>query len=164
MEAQGSVLTNKYAEGYPGKTLLWRLWKCWCYRNISYWTCKTVRSAEHANVTTSLWFSSKLGVYFALLQPGDTIVGMNLSLVVITHGSPVNVSGTYFNVVPYGVDAETQQIDYDEFRKIVLEAKPNWSSLVVVLIAVKSTSKNGWCSSWSWCYLHGRYGSTLLVL
>ena len=86
---------------------------------------KRLFGAEHANVQPHSGSQANFAVYFAMLKPGDTIVGMNLSHGGhLTHGSPVNVSGTYFNVVPYGVNAETQQIDYDEFRKIVLEAKP----------------------------------------
>ena len=125
MEAQGSVLTNKYAEGYPGKRYYGGCENVDVIETLAIERAKRLFGAEHANVQPHSGSQANFGVYFALLQPGDTIVGMNLSHGGhLTHGSPVNVSGTYFNVVPYGVDAETQQIDYDEFRKIVLEAKP----------------------------------------
>ena len=125
MEAQGSVLTNKYAEGYPGKRYYGGCENVDVIETLAIERAKCLFGAEHANVQPHSGSQANFGVYFALLQPGDTIVGMNLSHGGhLTHGSPVNVSGTYFNVVPYGVDAETQQIDYDEFRKIVLEAKP----------------------------------------
>ena len=125
MEAQGSVLTNKYAEGYPGKPYYGGCENVDVIETLAIERAKRLFGAEHANVQPHSGSQANFGVYFALLQPGDTIVGMNLSHGGhLTHGSPVNVSGTYFNVVPYGVDAETQQIDYDEFRKIVLEAKP----------------------------------------
>lgn len=125
MEAQGSVLTNKYAEGYPGKRYYGGCENVDVIETLAIERAKRLFGAEHANVQPHSGSQANFGVYFALLQPGDTIVGMNLSHGGhLTHGSPVNVSGTYFNVVPYGVDVETQQIDYDEFRKIVLEAKP----------------------------------------
>lgn len=125
MEAQGSVLTNKYAEGYSGKRYYGGCENVDVIETLAIERAKRLFGAEHANVQPHSGSQANFGVYFALLQPGDTIVGMNLSHGGhLTHGSPVNVSGTYFNVVPYGVDAETQQIDYDEFRKIVLEAKP----------------------------------------
>lgn len=125
MEAQGSVLTNKYAEGYPGKRYYGGCEHVDVVETLAIERAKRLFGAEHANVQPHSGSQANFAVYFAMLKPGDTIVGMNLSHGGhLTHGSPVNVSGTYFNVVPYGVSAETQQIDYDEFRKIVLEAKP----------------------------------------
>ncbi len=125
MEAQGSVLTNKYAEGYPGKRYYGGCENVDVIETIAIERAKKLFGAEHANVQPHSGSQANFGVYFALLQPGDTIVGMNLSHGGhLTHGSPVNVSGTYFNVVPYGVDAESQTIDYDEFRKVVVEAQP----------------------------------------
>lgn len=125
MEAQGSVLTNKYAEGYPGKRYYGGCEHVDVIETLAIERAKRLFGAEHANVQPHSGSQANFGVYFALLQPGDTIVGMNLSHGGhLTHGSPVNVSGTYFNVVPYGVSEETQQIDYEEFRRIVLEAKP----------------------------------------
>lgn len=125
MEAQGSVLTNKYAEGYPGKRYYGGCEHVDVVETLAIERAKRLFGAEHANVQPHSGSQANFAVYFAMLKPGDTIVGMNLSHGGhLTHGSPVNVSGTYFNVVPYGVNAETQQIDYDEFRKIVLESKP----------------------------------------
>ena len=125
MEAQGSVLTNKYAEGYPGKRYYGGCEHVDVVETLAIERAKRLFGAEHANVQPHSGSQANFAVYFAMLKPGDTIVGMNLSHGGhLTHGSPVNVSGTYFNVVPYGVNAETQQIDYDEFHKIVLEAKP----------------------------------------
>ena len=125
MEAQGSVLTNKYAEGYPGKRYYGGCEHVDVVETLAIERAKRLFGAEHANVQPHSGSQANFAVYFAMLKPGDTIVGMNLSHGGhLTHGSPVNVSGTYFNVVPYGVNAETQQIDYDEFRKIVLEATP----------------------------------------
>ena len=125
MEAQGSVLTNKYAEGYPGKRYYGGCEHVDVVETLAIERAKRLFGAEHANVQPHSGSQANFAVYFAMLKPGDTIVGMNLSHGGhLTHGSPVNVSGTYFNVVPYGVNEETQQIDYDEFRKIVLEAKP----------------------------------------
>ena len=125
MEAQGSVLTNKYAEGYPGKRYYGGCEHVDVVETLAIERAKRLFGAEHANVQPHSGSQANFAVYFAMLKPGDTIVGMNLSHGGhLTHGSPVNVSGTYFNVVPYGVNAETQQIDYDEFRKIALEAKP----------------------------------------
>ena len=125
MEAQGSVLTNKYAEGYPGKRYYGGCEHVDVVETLAIERAKRLFGAEHANVQPHSGSQANFAVYFAMLKPGDTIVGMNLSHGGhLTHGSPVNVSCTFFNVVPYGVNAETQQIDYDEFRKIVLEAKP----------------------------------------
>ena len=125
MQAMGSCLTNKYAEGYPGKRYYGGCEHVDVVETLAIERAKRLFGAEHANVQPHSGSQANFAVYFAMLKPGDTIVGMNLSHGGhLTHGSPVNVSGTYFNVVPYGVNAETQQIDYDEFRKIVLEAKP----------------------------------------
>ena len=125
MEAQGSVLTNKYAEGYPGKRYYGGCEHVDVVETLAIERAKRLFGAEHVNVQPHSGSQANFAVYFAMLKPGDTIVGMNLSHGGhLTHGSPVNVSGTYFNVVPYGVNADTQQIDYDEFRNIVLEAKP----------------------------------------
>ena len=118
-------MTNKYAEGYPGKRYYGGCEHVDVVETLAIERAKRLFGAEHVNVQPHSGSQANFAVYFAMLKPGDTIVGMNLSHGGhLTHGSPVNVSGTYFNVVPYGVNAETQQIDYDEFRKIVLEAKP----------------------------------------
>lgn len=125
MEAQGSVLTNKYAEGYSGKRYYGGCEYVDMVETLAIERAKKLFGAEHVNVQPHSGSQANFGVYFALLKPGDTIMGMNLSHGGhLTHGSPVNVSGTYFNVIPYGVDAETQKIDYDEMRKIAEENKP----------------------------------------
>ncbi|WP_251440872.1 serine hydroxymethyltransferase [Veillonella intestinalis] len=125
MEAQGSVLTNKYAEGYSGKRYYGGCEYVDMVEDLAIARAKKLFGADHVNVQPHSGSQANFGVYFALLKPGDTIMGMNLSHGGhLTHGSPVNVSGTYFNIVPYGVNAETQQIDYDEMRSIALETKP----------------------------------------
>lgn len=125
MEAQGSVLTNKYAEGYSGKRYYGGCEYVDMVEDLAIARAKKLFGADHVNVQPHSGSQANFGVYFALLKPGDTIMGMNLSHGGhLTHGSPVNVSGTYFNVVPYGVSAETGEIDYDDMRRIALEAKP----------------------------------------
>ena len=125
MEAQGSVLTNKYAEGYPHKRYYGGCEYVDMVEALAIERAKQLFGAEHVNVQPHSGSQANFGVYFALLEPGDTIMGMNLSHGGhLTHGSPVNVSGKYFNIIPYGVDAETGRIDYDEMRKIAQEHKP----------------------------------------
>ena len=125
MEAQGSVLTNKYAEGYPGKRYYGGCEFVDVVEQLAIDRAKELFGADHANVQPHSGANANFGVYFALLKPGDTIMGMNLSHGGhLTHGSPVNVSGTYFNIVPYGVEEGSQLIDYDKMRDIALEAKP----------------------------------------
>ena len=123
--AAGGVLTNKYAEGYPGKRYYGG---CQCVdvvENIARERAKKLFGAEHANVQPHCGASANLAVFFAFLQPGDTVMGMNLQQGGhLSHGSPVNISGKYFNVVPYGVNPETEMIDYDAMRRIALECKP----------------------------------------
>ncbi|WP_127068467.1 MULTISPECIES: serine hydroxymethyltransferase [unclassified Veillonella] len=125
MEAQGSVLTNKYAEGYPHKRYYGGCEYVDMVEELAIERAKELFDAEHVNVQPHSGSQANFGVYFALLEPGDTIMGMNLAHGGhLTHGSPVNVSGKYFNIIPYGVDAETGRIDYDEMRKIAQEHKP----------------------------------------
>ena len=128
--AAGGVLTNKYAEGYPGKRYYGG---CYCVdvvEDIARERAKKLFGAEHANVQPHCGASANLAVFFALLQPGDTVMGMNLSEGGhLSHGSPVNISGKYFNVVPYGVDKVTEMIDYDEMERIAKECRPK---LIVV--------------------------------
>ena len=125
MEAQGSVLTNKYAEGYPHKRYYGGCEYVDMVEELAIERAKQLFGAEHVNVQPHSGSQANFGVYFALLEPGDTIMGMNLSHGGhLTHGSPVNVSGKYFNIIPYGVDAETGRIDYVEMRKIAQEHKP----------------------------------------
>ncbi len=125
MAAMGSVLTNKYAEGYPGKRYYGG---CECVdvvENIAIERAKKLFGADHANVQPHSGAQANLAVYFALLKPGDTILGMSLADGGhLTHGSPVNMSGAYFNFVPYGVDEETHTIDYDKLYALAKEHRP----------------------------------------
>lgn len=124
MDAMGTHLTNKYAEGYPGKRYYGGCVNVDVVENLARERAKQLFGCEHANVQPHSGSQANIAVYFAMLNPGDTILGMNLSHGGhLTHGSPVNLSGKYFNVVPYGVD-ETGFIDYDEFEKIAKECKP----------------------------------------
>lgn len=125
MEAMGSVLTNKYAEGYPGHRYYGGCEYVDKVENLAIERAKKLFGAEHANVQAHSGANANTAVYFAFLQPGDTIMGMNLSQGGhLSHGSPVNISGKYYNVVPYGVTHETERIDYDEFARIAKEAQP----------------------------------------
>ena len=125
MEAMGSVLTNKYAEGYPGKRYYGGCEYVDKVETLAIERAKKLFGAEHANVQAHSGANANTAVYFAFLQPGDTIMGMNLSQGGhLSHGSPVNISGKYYNVVPYGVTHETERIDYDEFARIAKEAQP----------------------------------------
>ena len=123
--AAGGVLTNKYAEGYPGKRYYGGCQYVDIVENIARERAKELFGAEHANVQPHSGANANLAVFFALLQPGDTVMGMNLSEGGhLSHGSPVNISGKYFKIVPYGVSPETEMIDYDKMREIALECKP----------------------------------------
>lgn len=124
MEAMGSPLTNKYAEGYPGKRYYGGCKEVDVAENLAIERAKQLFGCDHVNVQPHSGASANTAVYFAMLKPGDTIMGMNLNHGGhLTHGSPVNISGKYFNIVPYGVD-ETGFIDYDELQKIAVETKP----------------------------------------
>lgn len=125
MAAMGSVLTNKYAEGYPGKRYYGGCYAVDVAENIARERACKLFGAEHANVQPHSGSQANQIVYFAMLEPGDTIMGMSLSEGGhLTHGSPVNISGKYFNVVSYGVDPETHRIDYDKVLEIAKECKP----------------------------------------
>jgi len=125
MQAMGSVLTNKYAEGYPGARYYGGCEYVDKGETLAIERAKKLFGAEHANVQAHSGANANTAVYFAFLQPGDTIMGMNLSQGGhLSHGSPVNISGKYYNVVPYGVTHETERIDYDEFARIAKEAQP----------------------------------------
>jgi glycine hydroxymethyltransferase len=125
MEAAGSYLTNKYAEGYPGKRYYGGCEFVDMVEDIARDRLKKLFNAEHANVQPHSGSNANVGVYFAVLKPGDKVLGMNLSQGGhLTHGSPVNISGTYFNFVDYGVNKETETINYDEVREIALREKP----------------------------------------
>ena len=125
MAAMGSVLTNKYAEGYPGKRYYGGCYAVDVAENIARERACKLFGAEHANVQPHSGSQANQIVYFAMLEPSDTIMGMSLSEGGhLTHGSPVNISGKYFNVVSYGVDPETHRIDYDKVLEIAKECKP----------------------------------------
>ena len=125
MEAMGSYLTNKYAEGYPGKRYYGGCYVVDEIEQIAIDRAKELFGAEHANVQPHSGSQANMAVYFTVLEPGDTVLGMDLSHGGhLTHGSPVNFSGKLFNFVSYGVDKETEMIDYDNVRKIALECKP----------------------------------------
>lgn len=125
MAAMGSHLTNKYAEGYPGKRYYGG---CECVdvvEDLARDRAKRLFGAEHANVQPHSGAQANLAVYFSLLEYGDTVLGMNLSHGGhLTHGSPVNMSGKYFKIIPYGVSEKDEQIDYDKLRELALENKP----------------------------------------
>ncbi|MGO1470836.1 MAG: serine hydroxymethyltransferase [Tissierella sp.] len=125
MEAMGSQLTNKYAEGYPGKRYYGGCEIVDKVETLAIDRLKKLFGADHANVQPHSGSSANLGVYFAVLEPGDKVLGMNLSQGGhLTHGSPVNISGEYYDFVAYGVDKDTEQIDYEEVRQIALKEKP----------------------------------------
>ena len=125
MQAQGSVLTNKYAEGYPGKRYYGGCEYVDVVEQLAIDRAKKLFGAEYANVQPHSGAQANTAVYFALLQPGDTILGMNLTDGGhLTHGSPVNISGKYFKIIPYGVDKETERIDYDELERLAKEHQP----------------------------------------
>ena len=125
MAAMGSPLTNKYAEGYPGKRYYGGCQYVDVAEQLAIDRAKQLFGAEHANVQPHSGAQANMAVYFALAKPGDTILGMNLAHGGhLTHGSPVNMSGAYFNIVPYGVDEKTQTIDYDELERLAMEHRP----------------------------------------
>ena len=125
IEAMGTPLTNKYAEGYPGKRYYGG---CECVdivENLAIERAKKIFGAEHANVQPHSGAQANMAVFFACLNPGDTVLGMNLSHGGhLSHGSPVNMSGKYFNIVPYGVEEGSEVLDYDKVRALALEHKP----------------------------------------
>jgi glycine hydroxymethyltransferase len=125
MQAQGSWLTNKYAEGLPGRRFYGGCEHVDVVEQLAIDRVKELFGAEHANVQPHSGANANLAVYFACLKPGDTIMGMNLSHGGhLTHGSPVSISGQYFNVVAYGVDEEKERINYDVLEKTAKETKP----------------------------------------
>jgi glycine hydroxymethyltransferase len=125
LQAMGSHLTNKYAEGYPGKRYYGGCEFVDKVENLARDRAKKIFGADHANVQPHSGSNANFGVYFSVLKPGDKILGMDLSHGGhLTHGSPVNMSGSYFNVVFYGVNKETETIDYDQVREIAKREKP----------------------------------------
>ncbi len=125
MQAQGSVLTNKYAEGYPKKRYYGGCGYIDDIEQLAIDRIKKIFNAEYANVQPHSGSQANMAIFYAFLKPGDTVLGMDLSHGGhLTHGSPVNFSGKYFNIIPYGVNKSTETIDYEELRKIALENKP----------------------------------------
>ena len=125
MAAMGSHLTNKYAEGYPGKRYYGGCVHVDAIENLARERAKQLFGAEHANVQPHSGAQANMAVYFAMLQPGDTVMGMNLSHGGhLTHGSPVNMSGKYFSFVSYGVTDDKEVIDYDALERKAIDAKP----------------------------------------
>ncbi len=125
MAAMGSILTNKYAEGYPGRRYYGGCVAVDECEQIAIERAKKLFGAEHANVQPHSGSQANFAAYFAVLNPGDTVLGMSLAEGGhLTHGSPVNMSGKLYNFVPYGVDSETGRIDYDKLRQLALEVKP----------------------------------------
>ena len=125
LQAQGSVLTNKYAEGYPGRRYYGGCQYVDIVENLAIERAKKLFNAEFANVQPNSGSQANQGVFLALLQPGDTIMGLNLAAGGhLTHGSPVNLSGKWFNVVPYGLEEGTDLIDYDEVERLAKEHQP----------------------------------------
>ena len=125
MEENGTTLTNKYAEGYPGKRYYGGCEYVDVVETIAIERAKKLFNAQFANVQAHSGAQANLAVFFALLTPGDTVLSMNLAHGGhLSHGSPVNISGKYFNIVPYGVSKDTNTIDYDEIRRLALENKP----------------------------------------
>lgn len=125
MAAMGSCLTNKYAEGYPGKRYYGGCEYVDIVENLARDRACKLFGADHANVQPHSGAQANMAVYFAMLKPGDTVLGMNLSHGGhLTHGSPVNMSGAYFNFVPYGVSSDTERIDYDDVLRIAKESRP----------------------------------------
>jgi len=125
MAAMGSVLTNKYAEGYPGKRYYGGCEKVDIVENLAIERAKKLFNAQYANVQPHSGAQANMAVFFAVLKPGDTVLSMNLAHGGhLSHGSPVNMSGKQYNVVSYGVSEETGRIDYDEVRRLALENKP----------------------------------------
>ncbi len=125
MEANGTPLTNKYAEGYPGKRYYGGCEHVDVVEELAIERAKKIFNAGYANVQPHSGAQANMAVFFALLEPGDTVLSMSLAHGGhLSHGSPVNMSGKYFNIVPYGVTEDTNTIDYDEVRRLALECKP----------------------------------------
>ncbi|MDR2817606.1 MAG: serine hydroxymethyltransferase [Oscillospiraceae bacterium] len=125
LAAVGSILTNKYAEGYPTKRYYGGCQHVDVIEDLARERAKQLFGAEHANVQAHSGSQANMAVYFAMLKPQDTVLGMNLGHGGhLTHGSPVNISGSYFNFVPYGLDPETERLDYDAVRKLAAKHKP----------------------------------------
>ena len=146
MEAMGTILTNKYAEGYPGHRYYGGCEYVDKVETLAIERAKKLFGAKYANVQPHCGASTNLAVYFAFMKPGDTMMGMNLSQGGhLSHGSPVNISGKYFNVVPYGVDKETETIDYEALEKLAQEHQPKM--IVAGASAYPRIISNAWQKS-----------------
>jgi len=122
LEAAGSVMTNKYAEGYPGKRYYGGCEYVDVVESLAIARAKTLFGAEHANVQPHAGAQANMAVYFAVMKPGDTVLGMNLAHGGhLTHGHPLNFSGKLYNIVPYGVKKDDERIDYDEIDRLAAE-------------------------------------------
>src|SRR5215204_1485845 len=125
LEAAGSVLTNKYAEGYPGRRYYGGCEFVDVAESLAISRARQLFNAEHANVQPHSGAQANMAVYFAAVKPGDTVLGMNLAHGGhLTHGHPLNFSGMYYSIVPYGVRRDDERIDYDEFERLAREHKP----------------------------------------
>ncbi len=164
LEVQGSVLTNKYAEGYPGKRYYGGCEHVDVAEALAIARAKELFGAGYANVQPHSGSQANAAVYLALLQPGDTILGMSLAHGGhLTHGAKVNFSGKIFNAVQYGLDEATGLVDYDQMRKLALEHKPrmiiggfsaysremDWHKMRVQLKIPRIGTKCGWCLAFS---------------
>jgi len=143
LEAQGCIMTNKYAEGYPGKRYYGGCEFVDVAENLAIERAKKLFGADHVNVQPHSGSQANMAVYFAALQPGDTVLGMNLSHGGhLTHGSPVNFSGRLYNVVSYGVDNETETIDFNEVEDQAKNIIPKLLSLAQALTQGLSTLRH----------------------
>src|SRR5512138_3329669 len=125
LEAQGCVMTNKYAEGYPGKRYYGGCEHVDVVETLAIERAKKLFGAEHANVQPHSGTQANMAVYFAAAKPGDVVLGMNLAHGGhLSHGSPANFSGQFYRIIPYGVRRDTETIDFDELRSLALEHRP----------------------------------------
>ena len=162
MAAMGSILTNKYAEGYPGKRYYGGCQYVDIVEDIARERACELFGAEHANVQPHSGAQANMAVYFALLKPGDTVMGMSLSEGGhLTHGSPVNISGSYYNFVSYGVDAETHRIDYDKLTSTAEEGQTKNDCCRRQRLSTQSSILNGFVKlqTKAGAISYGRYGA-----
>ena len=157
--AAGTVLTNKYAEGYPSKRYYGGCRYVDIVEDIARERAKKLFGAEYANVQPHSGANANFAVFFALLKPGDTVLSMSLAHGGhLSHGSPVNISGKYFNIIPYGVREDTQTIDYDEMERLAVENKPKlilagasaYPRIIDFKRCRKSPTRWGRTSWWTW--------------
>jgi len=143
MEAMGSAFTNKYAEGYPGKRYYGGCHNVDIVESLAIERAKSLFGADHANVQPHSGTQANMGVYFSVCQPGDTVLGMNLSHGGhLSHGHPLNFSGLFYKIVPYGVSKETETIDYDEMERLALEHRPKRAAANPALVRSRIKSRS----------------------